>query len=186
MVAFTLYTEETAPVDSKPILAAGKKNWGMVPNLHAVLAESPIAFETHNYLFDAFMATSFTDQEKQIILMSVSYENNCHYCMAGHSFLAKRAGVADDVYQAIRDGRPIADAKLEALHAFASEVTAQKGHIADATADAFIAAGYTKAQMLELLMAVALKVMASYTNHFAGTPYDAFQAETKWTHPSAR
>lgn len=184
MTDFTIYTAKTAPAGSAPILEQVQKNWHFVPNLHGILAESPLALETHNYLFDAFAKTSFSAQEQQIILMTVSYENACSYCMAGHSALAKMAHVPDDVRAAIRAGTPVADSRLEALRRFAAEVVASKGFVNDATTQAFLAAGYTKAQILELLIAVSLKVMASYTNHFAHTPYDDFQKPMAWTHPT--
>jgi AhpD family alkylhydroperoxidase len=186
MTNFTRYTAENAPAGSKPILEGVQSAWKFIPNLHATLAESPLALEVHNYLFDAFDKSSFTPAERQIILMTASYENNCEYCMAGHSALAKMAQVPEDAWNAIRQGKPIPNAKLEALHKFAGEVVAKKGWVDETAASGFLAAGYSKAQMLELLIAVSLKVMASYTNHFAHTPLDDFQKATAWTHPTRK
>lgn len=183
MTQFTIHTAATAPEGSRATLEATERQWHMVPNLHGILAESPLALATHNALFDAFAKSSFTAQEQQVILMSVSYENACSYCMAGHTALAKMAGVPEAVRDAIRAGIAVPDAKLEALHRFAGAVVAKKGWVDEAEVDAFVAAGYSRAQVLELLIAVALKVMASYTNHMAHTPYDAFQLPTAWTRP---
>lgn len=184
MTEFAVHTPDTAPAASKPILEQVKAAWSMIPNLHGVLAESPLALEAHNFLFSQFDKTSFTPIERQIILMTVSYENNCEYCMAGHSTLAKMAHVPADAWAAIRAGEPIADPKLEALHRFAGAVVANKGWVDPATTDAFLAAGYAKAQILELLIAVSLKAIASYTNHFAHTPLDDFQKPNAWKHPT--
>ena len=186
MATFKQYSVGEAPAGSKPILEATHKAWGVIPNLHATLAESPLALEVHNYLFDAFERSSFTPQERQVALMSISYENECNYCMAGHTMLAKNVGVADDVREDIRAGRAVNSPRLEALHRFAASLVAKKGWVEEAEVSAFMSAGYTKAQVLELLIGVGLKVMASYTNHIAHTPYDAFQLATAWTHPKTK
>lgn len=184
MTNFSQYSVSNAPEGSKAILEGVQQAWGMIPNLHATLAESTLALETHNYLFDAFAKSSFTPQEQQVALMSISYENECNYCMAGHTFLAANAGVAEEVRNAIRNGEAIADSKLEALHQFAMAMVSKKGWVSEEEVSAFLSAGYTKAQILELLIAISLKVMASYTNHIAHTPYDEFQLPTAWVHPS--
>lgn len=184
MTQFTVHTAQTAPAAAQPILAEVQAKWKMIPNLHGVLAESPLALQVHNFLFDAFARSSFSAQEQQVILMSVSFENACSYCMAGHTALAKMAHVPEAVRDAIRAGHPVADAKLEALHRYAGAMVAKKGHVSEAETEQFLAAGYSKAQILELLVAVSLKVMASYTNHIAHTPYDEFQKPTAWTPPA--
>lgn len=38
---------------------------------------------------------------------------------------------------------------------------------------AFLDAGFTKRQMLEVILGVSQKVMSNYTNHLANTPVDA-------------
>lgn len=122
--AFTLHDVDTAPAASAEILAAVKKAWGFVPNLHRVLAESPAALEAYGTLWGIAEKTSFTPIERNIAYLAIIYENECTYCMAGHTNLARMAKVEDEHIQAVRDGRPIRDLKLEALRAFAASATA--------------------------------------------------------------
>ncbi|MEZ5936080.1 MAG: carboxymuconolactone decarboxylase family protein [Alphaproteobacteria bacterium] len=183
---FPLHEIETAPEAARPILEGAKKGFGMVPNLHKVLAEAPAALEGYATLWGIFEKSSFTPAERQVVYLTSNYENECCYCMAGHSVLAKGAGVPADAIEAIRDGKPIADAKLEALRAFTSKIVVNRGWVAEDEVAAFLAAGYTRQQVLEVILGVAVKVISNYTNHVAETPLDGFMKDTVWTPPAKR
>ena len=121
-----------------------------------------------------------------MVTLAISYENECAYCMAGHSVLARQAGVAPEVVEAIREGQVIADPRLEALRRLAAAMTTERGHVGAAAVERFLAAGFTKQQVLEVILAIAAKTLSNYTNHVAGTPLDPFMAATAWTHPASR
>jgi uncharacterized peroxidase-related enzyme len=186
MTTFTIHTPDTAPAGAKDALATIRDTWKFVPNLHGMLAESPPALEAYDTLFGLVEKTGLTPVERQVAFLAVSYENNCEYCMAGHSVLAKMAGVPAPTLAAIRDGQSIADPRLQALRRFVSRVVAQRGVVDAAEVDAFIAAGFTKANVLDVLLIAATKLLSNYTNHIAGTPNDAFMAQTAWQHPAHR
>ena len=84
---------------------------------------------------------------------------------------------------ALRAGTALPNAKLEALHRFATIVVRERGFASDADVDAFLAAGYTRQNVLEVILGVATKVMSNYTNHIVHTPYDAFMKGNEWTKP---
>lgn len=180
MTQLTLHEPATAPDASRPFLAEAEKGFGMVPNLMKVLAESPAALEGYMTLWAIFEKSSFSPAERQVVYLTAIYENDCHYCMAGHSVLAKMANVPADAIAAIRDGRPIADARLEALHRFTGAIVRQRGFVAETAVDAFLAAGFTRAQVLEVILGTAVKVISNYTNHIAETPLDDFMKDTVW------
>ena len=92
--------------------------------------------------------------------------------MAAHTGIAKQSGVPDDVIAAVRSGRPIQDAKLDALRVFTEQVFHTRGNVTGEQVDAVIDAGYTKANVLEVVLGTALKVISNYTNHIAETPVD--------------
>jgi hypothetical protein len=50
MTDFTLHTKESAPEASKSLLDNSEKAFGMVPNLHAVMAEAPTLLEGYQVL----------------------------------------------------------------------------------------------------------------------------------------
>jgi uncharacterized peroxidase-related enzyme len=181
--AFKLHDAATAPARSAEILADVQKTWGFVPNLHRVLAESPAALEAYATLWNLAEKTSFTPVERNVAYLSIIYENECTYCMAGHSNLSRMAKVDDAAIAAVREGRPIADAKLEALRRFAALVTRNRGVVSQADVDAFKAAGYGNQAILDLLVLEATKLISNYTNHLAQTPLDAFMKGAEWKAP---
>src|SRR6201996_4244445 len=110
---FRVHDTTTAPAASAEILNSVQKSWGFVPNLHRVLAESPAALEAYATLWGIAEKTSFTPVERNVAYLSIIYENECTYCMAGHTNLSRMAKVDPGVISAVREGRPIADAKLQ-------------------------------------------------------------------------
>lgn len=181
MANFTVHTQETAPEGSKATLAGAQKAYGFVPNLMGTLAEAPIAVEAYATLGGIFEKSDLTPTEQQVILMTNNRLNGCEYCMAAHTTISGVQGVDGDVINALRDGAQLADAKLEALRVFAEQVNTQRGYLEDAQIEAFLAAGYTKGNLLEVIVGTSLKVISNYTNHVAHTPVDAAFQANAWT-----
>ena len=184
MTQFTAYTADTAPEAAQPTLAAVKTAFGFVPNLQAHMAESPELLAGYSALWDLFSKSTLTPHEQQVVYLTSNFENECHYCMAGHTTLAKMQKMDAGVIRALRDGTPLPDAKLEALHVFATKVVRNRGWVSDADVDAFIGAGYTRRNVLDVVLGVATKVMSNYTNHIVHTPLDAFMKGNEWSKPA--
>jgi alkylhydroperoxidase family enzyme len=173
---FTIYNIETAPADSKEALIQAKKTFGLIPNLEGILAEAPAALKGGMALWNLFETTSFTPIEQQVIYLTANYEHDCCYCMAAHSGLAKMIGMSDENIEALRQGQPLADQKLQALRLFTKRMIAARGWVNESEIEEFLAAGYTKQQVLEVILGIAVKIIHNYTNHIAETPLDkAFQ-----------
>lgn len=186
MYSFNIHTPESAPADAKPVMEQIKKAISFVPNLYGVLAESPAALNGYATLSGLFDKSSFTPVEKQVVLLSVSYENGCNYCMAAHSAIAKMQGASDEIVQALRAGKPIQNQKLEVLGQFTRRVVQNRGRLSKQDVQSFLAAGYNKAQLLEVLLGVAMKTLSNYTNHIAETPLDSAFEPVRWEHPEQR
>ncbi len=110
MTTFPVHSSETAPEDSKRVLAAAQKKFGFVPNLFRVMAEAPAAAEAYMAVMDIFESSSLSDAEKQTILLSASLVNECDYCMAAHSMVAGMKSVPAEIVEALRAGTTLADA----------------------------------------------------------------------------
>lgn len=151
--------------------AVGKK-FGFVPNLIRELAAAPAAVNAYVTLNRLFDGTSLAPVERQIVLATTSVENGCEYCVAAHTAGLKMAGLADDQIEAIRVRRPLANPKAETLRRFTAAVVNSRGRIDDAGLEAFLKAGYTREQVLEVLVGVAMKTLSNYANHIAQTPLD--------------
>ena len=62
------------------------------------------------------------------------------------------------------------------------------GAAGDEAVDAFLAAGFTKAQVFEVVTVIATKTISNYVNHLAHTPKESFMADPTlgWTAPRNR
>lgn len=181
MSNFTLHTKETAPEQSRPLLEKSIRNFGAVPNLHAVMAESPEHLEAYQKLHELFQKTSLGVAERNVVWLTINVEHMCHYCVPAHTMIAKMQGVDEATIKALRDATPLADAKLEALRQFTLKLLRQRGNVADADVEEFLAAGYTKRHVLDVMLGLAQKVMSNYVNHLAHTPVDPMFAMEAWT-----
>lgn len=177
MTHFPIHTLDTAPDASKPFLEGTKAAFGLIPNLVGEFAESPAVIEGYLGLSGALKKSGLTDLEREIVLISASVENGCHYCVAAHTTVTQAQGLDQAVIAAVRAGGPIADARLEALRRFTVTVVRERGWVSDAEVARLLDAGWTRANVLEVVLGVGLKTISNYVNHIAGTPVDAaFQA----------
>lgn len=184
MTEFTPHSIDSAPEGSRAAMESVKSLFGFVPNLYGVLAESPVAIGGYQALGAALRKGTLSEVEIQTVLLTASRVNGCDYCVAAHTGGSLRAKVSRDVIDAIRDGKPVADARLAALVKFTTAVVEKRGWL-DGELRAFIEAGYTKAQVLEVLAGVALKTLSNYANHIAQTPLDEAFEKLKWQPPEA-
>lgn len=181
MTDYIQHTIETAPEASKPILEKVKRNFGFIPNLMATMSESPVLVESYLTMMSLFDRTDLSPTEREIILMTNNRLNGCTYCMAAHSTVAKMGGVDDSVIAALRSGSPINDPKLEALRTFAEIIHQTRGRPTDAQIEAFLAAGYTKQTILEVIVGTSLKVLSNYTTPITKPQVDDVFAPMAWS-----
>jgi alkylhydroperoxidase family enzyme len=89
-------------------------------------------------------------------------------------------GVSDDISDALRNGTPLSNARLEALRTFTLSVVRKRGNVDDSAVQAFLDAGFTQRHILEVILGISQKVMSNYTNHLADTPVDAPFKKFEW------
>ena len=183
MADFKLHDETTAPAAAGDLLAKAKASYGMIPSLLAVLAENPAALETYMTVSGIFDKCGLDPLERQVVLIATSVENECHYCVAAHSAISAGQSLDMDVINALRENRPIANAKLDALRSFTRKVVTQRGFVSDSDVATFMQAGYDQAAVLGVILGVSLKTLSNYTNHVAETPVDAPFEDFAWTPP---
>lgn len=188
MTRFTLHTIDTAPQGAKALLAATEKTWGFVPTLHATLAESPVALAAYDTLFGLVAQSSFTPAEQQVAYLAISVLHGCEYCTAGHTYLARAARLDEHAIAALREGQPVADSRHQALRVFAETVVRERGRVGAAALAAFLAAGFSHAQVLEAVTIVATKTLSNYVNHLTHTPLEGFMSDPalRWVAPGNR
>lgn len=177
---FTYHTKQSAPEASKAWLPDG-----FVPNLHAIMAESPALLEGYKRLWDLSLGSSLTPLEVQVVMMTANFENNCHYCVPWHTFIMKQGKMPDGVIDALRSGESLPDAKLDVLRTFARSLIENRGHAGDDALAAFIDAGYTQQNALDVVLGLAVKLMSNYTNAITHTKLDDPPKQYDWTKPQA-
>lgn len=185
MSQFNIFSIPKAPLAAQPLLEGARQNYGFVPNLLGGLAESPTVLQAYLNLGVILDKTSLTPVERQVVLLAASIENHCAYCVAAHSIIAKHMIKADAaMVKALREQQPLPDKKLDALATFTRAVVKRRGMVVGKALDNFIAAGYSRAQVLEVVLGVTMKTLSNYANHIMHTPLDAqFQAEA-WEEPA--
>jgi AhpD family alkylhydroperoxidase len=188
MTTFQSYTLDNAPEGSRAKLAEVQKAWGFLPKLHGNLAESPVALEAYDTLFALVSKSTLSPIEQQVAYQAINVFHECEYCTAGHTYLSRMVKMDEQAIAALRNGTPIADTKLQALRLFAECVVRERGFVGDAAVDAFLASGFTKANVLEIVTIAATKTISNYTNHISHTEKEAFMADPSlgWVAPRNR
>ena len=127
MSSFKTHSIESAPEQSKSILKEVTKKYGFIPNSLAVMAEAPAMLDSYMTLSGIFEKSSLNEIERQIVLLANSNKNGCSYCVAAHTTIMQMVKIPDDIIESLRDDKPIADDKLEALHKFANIINKKRG-----------------------------------------------------------
>ena len=172
MSTLSPHTIASAPAAARAGLEAVQRQLGFIPNLFATFAESPTLLAGYLALDGAYSKGTLTALERQAILIAVSAENDCEYCVAAHSTVATMLRVPEPILRSIRDGASIENARIDALVRLARAIVRTRGNVTQGTVEEFLASGFTKDQLGEVLVGVGLKTISNYFNALAGTPLD--------------
>ncbi|HUG60054.1 MAG TPA: carboxymuconolactone decarboxylase family protein [Candidimonas sp.] len=171
MSRLTIQTVDTAPAEASERLLTAQKNNGFLPNLIGVLANAPTALETYQVVGAINARTGLSGAEREVIQITAATLNGCGFCVAGHTAIArKKLAMPEELIQALRTTQALNDPKLNALAQFTLAVMEQKGQVSDTELSDFLAAGYTQANALEVVLGVSLATLCNYANNLAKTP----------------
>lgn len=176
-------TIDSAPNGARQILEGAKTRMGMVPNMYGRMANLSGLLTTYAHGYEAFRAQGgFTPAEQEVVLLVISRENGCEYCVGAHSMIAdKMSKVPPQALEAVRTGKAIVDPKLAALAAFTQAMVEKRGNPSPADAAAFLKAGFTEQHILAVILAISVKTISNYANHVFHTPLDAPFSAYAWT-----
>lgn len=165
-------TIDDTPEASRPLLAAVKKQLGVVPNLFRLVANSPAALEGYLGLSGALNKGALPAPTRERIALAVAEINGCSYCLSAHTYLGKNVAKLDDAeITANRSGASM-DPKADAAVRFAAKVARERGHVSEDDLRAVKLAGYDDAQIIEIVLHVALNTWTNYINEVAKTDID--------------
>jgi uncharacterized peroxidase-related enzyme len=171
MSDFPVHTIEKAPAASVPLMQKLQEQAGFVPNLAATMAGAPALLEAFMTLRGLAARGPLSPAERELLSITVAGEIACRYCFAAHSTFAQKVGAAPDQIAAVRSGEPAGDAKQQALLRFARAVARREA--APAAARDLVRAGYSGEQVLEVLVAIAVPMLAGMVDGVAEVEVDA-------------
>lgn len=175
-------TLDNADAKARPLLEQANAKLGFVPNMYEGMAKAPGVLSTYLHGYELFREDSgFTPPEQEVVFLTVSRLNGCGYCMSAHSMLAdKMSRVPADVLEAIRNDRPIPDERLAALAGFTRVMFETRGKPGEADVKAFLDAGFKEQQVLQIVLALAVKTLSNYANHVNHPAIDEAFAAHAW------
>lgn len=170
MQTFNVPQREQVSASNQALFDNLKNKLSFVPNLYAVMAYSENGLG--NYLQLQGGKTSLNNKEKEAVNLVVSQVNGCHYCQSAHTVVGKMNGFNDAQVLEIRGGSASFHPKLDALVRMTKEITENKGKPSEATLEAFFAAGYNKGSLVDVIIAIADKVVMNYLHNITQVPID--------------
>lgn len=172
MSRITIPQADQTPAASQPLLEAVNRQLGVVPNLMKLLGNSPAALEGYLSLSGALGKSTLGAKTGERIALTVAELNGCGYCLSAHSYLGSNLAKLDAAeLDANRRGNSN-DPKAAAALRFVTRVVDTRGHVADADLTAVKAAGFSEAEVIEMVLMVALNVLTNYVNSVAQTDID--------------
>ncbi|QYE33761.1 MULTISPECIES: carboxymuconolactone decarboxylase family protein [Sphingosinicellaceae] len=171
MSRLTIPARADAPAKSQPLLDAVEKTLGVVPNMFRLIGTSPAALEGYLSLNGA-LGHALDAKTRERIALAVAQANGCDYCLSAHTYLGLNLAKIDEVEIALNRAGHSGDAKADAAVVFASKVLEARGRVSDADIAAVRLAGFTEAQVIEIVASVAVNVLTNYVNNVAHTDID--------------
>jgi uncharacterized peroxidase-related enzyme len=163
---------DLTPAASRPLLDAVNKQLGVVPNLMKMLGNSPAALAGYLNLSGALAKGTLGAKTGERIALAVAEINGCGYCLAAHTYLGKNAAKLDEAEIAANRNGVSNDPKADAAVRFAVSVVRERGHVSDSAVQAVKHAGYSDAEVMEIVVHVALNTLTNYVNEVAQTEID--------------
>ncbi|RKT83636.1 uncharacterized peroxidase-related enzyme [Saccharopolyspora antimicrobica] len=182
---FTDHTTETAPEGSRRAMAGTAERLGHLPAAVARLAESPHLLNGFLKLSAMFDDTTLDPLAREVVIMAIATRNECHVCVAMHSAKLAALNAAPELVEALREQRPLADQRLEAIRVFALQLVERAGAVETEELQAFLAHGYTKQNALEVVLGIGVYTTSTLANRLVDAPLDEPLAPFAWLSASA-
>jgi uncharacterized peroxidase-related enzyme len=147
-----------------------QKAIGFVPNLYALFAKNETALG--DYLGFQNRHSTLSAKEKEVVNLVTSQINGCRYCLAAHTGLARKNGFSDEQIREIRQGTAGFNDKFDALARLTASIVNQKGRAEKDSVEGFFAAGYTEANLIDLIIAIGDRIISNYLHNLTGIEID--------------
>jgi len=176
MSRFPILKKEDVSEANKEIFNNLEKGLGFVPNIYAAMAHSDNALK--DYLQFSNAKTSLTAIEKEVVDLAISQVNGCRYCQSAHTAISKMKGLNDNQILELRLGKASWDNKLNALSKVSKEIAINRGKLSNTSLNAFYDAGYTKENLVDLVIAVGIITVTNTFHNLTDVEIDFPLAES--------
>ena len=129
MSIFKIHTVESVPNAVKNILETTQKSIGFIPNMHAVMADSPVLLKAYKEIGKLFNETSFSPSEREIIEMTINRANGCAYCIEAHSYFDRLSNFPQEILTALLQDKSFENPKLQTLRIFTKSIIEKRGWV---------------------------------------------------------
>jgi uncharacterized peroxidase-related enzyme len=167
---FTVPTREEVSANNQAIFDNLHKMVGFVPNLYAYYAKNETALG--DYLALQNRKSTLRGKEREIINLVTSQVNGCRYCQSAHTAFGKMNGFTEEEIMEIRNGSASFDSKFDALVKFTLSVVENRGRATAESKEAFFAAGYTEANLIDVVIVIGDKTISNYIHNLTHLPID--------------
>jgi len=172
---YAVPTRQEVSANNQVIFDSLQKGLGFVPNLYAYFAKNETALG--DYLTLQNRKSTLRAKEREIVNLITSQINGCRYCQSAHTVLGKMNGFTDEQILEIRKGTASFDNKLDALAKFTSSAVENRGKVSEDIKEAFFAAGYDEANMIDVIIVVGDKIISNYIHNLTEFEIDFPVAE---------
>jgi len=170
MIEFNIPQRDEVSEANQAIFDQLKSGLGFVPNLYAYYAKNETALG--DYLSLQNRKSTLSKKEREVVNLVVSEYNGCNYCKAAHTVIGGLNGFTPEQILEIRTGVASFDDKLNALATFTLAVAKNKGVIATEQKASFFNAGYTEANMIDVVMVIGDKIISNYLHNITDFAID--------------
>ncbi|ADI10300.1 carboxymuconolactone decarboxylase [Streptomyces bingchenggensis BCW-1] len=177
---FVDHTPESAPAASRGLMEAVARRMGYLPAPVGRLAAAPQLLDGFLKLSGLFETTTLDPLAREVVILTVATRNACHVCVAMHTGKLAALGADAELTSALRERRPLADERLEAVRVFTIEVLERAGAVGPDALDAFLAHGYTPRNALEVVLGIGAYTMSTLANRLTDAPLDEQLAPYAW------
>jgi AhpD family alkylhydroperoxidase len=171
MKTFKVPTRDEVSPESQLLFDQVSRHLGKLPNLYATMGYSPGTLKGYLQFEAAMGGGVFTVKEKEAINLVVSEVNNCNYCLAAHTMIAKSKGFTEEDTIGIRNGNT-AEHKLDTAVKLAKSITENNGEADPVLLNDFFEAGYREDALIELIGLITAKIFTNYVYAVTRVPID--------------
>jgi uncharacterized peroxidase-related enzyme len=168
----TFASIEASPAAAQPLLEAVKGQLGSVPNMFRVIANSPAALDGYLALNSALARGQLDPRLRTRIAMAVAEFNACDYCLSAHTYIGTNLAKLDPAELAANRDGASNDPRSAVALTFTRKLLAERGRVSASDMDALEAAGYSAAEVIEIIVHVALNTLTNYVNTAVGVDID--------------